>query len=347
MDVHNQRPPVDAFQPTYHLNSEVQERIRRIERLDHDLGHIQADLMDRRLMLRDALSYNAFGTASIEGNPLTLQEVQSLLVHGPTPSNMRVPDEREILNWAAFMEGLDDRAMPRTVAEVATLHAELFAGVMDGDQGLGRLKDRHNYIGRSDGTVLYIPTPPERAELELQNALDWYHAAGEPPLVKTWLFHHEFEAIHPFLDGNGRLGRALMTLGLHTAGYSGVRFALVDYAFNADRQSYYGALAAAHGGDHTDWVRYLSYIFEESYTDAVRRLALRTDVALNPRQAQVAAWFLRVCHDNKARRVKFGDVHGAFPHLNRRTLQEDIKHLVKARFLLKDGERKATTYRLA
>ncbi len=347
MGVQNQRPPVDAFDPRFRISPEVQERIRRIERMDNDLSHIQADLADRRLMLRDALSYNAFGTASIEGNPLTLQEVQSLLVHGPTPANMRMPIEREILNWAQFMEGLDDRAMPTSVEQVAALHAALFEGVMDEAASLGRIKDRHNYIGRSDGTVIFIPTPPERAAHELQNALDWYHTASEPPLVKAWLFHHEFEAIHPFLDGNGRLGRALMTLALHQAGYSGVRFALVDYAFNADRQSYYGALAAAHDGDHSDWLRYLSYIFEESYTDAVRRLALRTQVALNPRQAQVAAWFLRVCSDNKGRRVKFGDVHAAFPHLNRRTLQEDIKHLVKAAFLIKEGERKATTYRLA
>jgi hypothetical protein len=101
-----------------------------------------------RAMLRDALSYNAYGTASIEGNPLSLEEVQSVLARGPTPDAMRTPDEREILDWAAFMEALDTHAIPRTVAHVEALHATLFQGVMDAHGGLGRIKDRPNYIGR-------------------------------------------------------------------------------------------------------------------------------------------------------------------------------------------------------
>lgn len=348
----NRRPPItrgpsDRFAPRYRLTADVHERIRRIERLDHDLGHLQADDADRAAMLRDALSYNAYGTASIEGNPLTLAEVQSLLARGPTPDAMRVPIEREILNWTAFMERLDDVPVPRTVAQVEALHARLFEGVLSEREGLGHLKDRPNYIGRRDGTVVYVPTSPERTGGELQDALDWLAAATEPPLVAAWLWHHEFEAIHPFIDGNGRLGRALLTLQLHHAGYTGVRYALVDYAMNQDRQDYYDALAAAQSDDdHSAWVEYLSRVFEEAYVDAVRRLVVRRDLTLNPRQAQVAAWFMRVCHGAPGRRVKFGDVHAGFPHLPRRTLQEDIRHLAEGGFLDKQGERKATTYGL-
>jgi Fic family protein len=340
------RAPQDTFLPHYTLQPVVNERMRRIERLDHDLSILQTETNDRG-MLRDALSYNAYGTASIEGNPLSLDEVQSVLARGPTPDAMRTPDEREIINWAVFMEDLDQHPIPREVADLEAMHTALFEGVMSPERGLGRLKDRPNYIGRRDGTVIFVPTPPERVEQELQTALDWIHEAPEPPLVKAWLFHVEFESIHPFLDGNGRLGRALLTVMLHHSGYTGIRHALVDYAINRDRQDYYDALKQAQRepGDLTPWLGYVSDVFETAYTDAVARLTVGQTTDLNPRQAQVAAWMLRVCVG--ARRVAFGDIHAAFPHINRRTLQEDLKRLVAAGFLDLRGIRRGATYGVA
>lgn len=336
------RGPSKAFAPHYRVPREVGERLRRVERLDQDIGLFQATL--GRAALRDALSYNAYGTASMEGNPLSLAEVQSVLVQGPTPEAMRTPDEREILNWAAFMGTLDDHTVPTRVSGVERLHRLLFQGVMAKARGLGRIKDRANFIGRRDGTVLYVPTTPERVASELQSALDWYHGSPEAPLVKAWLFHVEFEAIHPFIDGNGRLGRALMTLMLHRSGYPGVRHALVDYAINRDRQDYYAALqeAQANPADLTPWLHWASTVFESAYTDAAARLSVQGQANLNPRQAQVAAWFLRI--GQTGRRVAFGDVHAAFPHVNRRTLQQDLKRLSEAGFLDLKGIRRGATY---
>ena len=336
------RGPSEAFAPHYRVAREVGERLRGIERLDHGIGLFQATM--GRGALRDALSYNAYGTASMEGNPLSLAEVQSVLSQGPTPEAMRTPDEREILNWAAFMEALDDPPVPARVADVERLHRVLFHGVMTTARGLGRIKDRANNIGRRDGTVTYVPTAPHRVARELQSALDWYHDSHEAPLVKAWLFHAEFEAIHPFIDGNGRLGRALMTLMLHRSGYPGVRHALVDYAINRDRQDYYEALqdAQANPADLSPWVGWASSVFESAYTDAVARLCVQDQGDLNPRQAQVAAWFLRI--GQGGRRVAFGDIHAAFPHVNRRTLQQDLKRLTEAGFLNLKGVRRGATY---
>lgn len=340
------RDPSEAFRPHYRLEPKVEARLRRIERLDHDLSQLHAG-DEGHTILRAALSYNAYGTASIEGNPLTLPEVQSVLARGPTPDAMRTPDEREILNWAAFMQSLDEHDIPRTVMDVKKIHARLFEGVMTKEQGLGRLKQHPNHIGRRDGTVIYVPTTPERTPAELQAALDWYQGSPDPPLIRSWLFHVEFEAIHPFLDGNGRLGRALMTLMLHHSGYPGVRHALVDYAINADLESYYEALKQAqkHPEDLSPWLHYLSGVFETAYSDAVARLALSRNARVNPRQAQLAAWFLRVCKNG--RRVAFGDVHAAFPHVNRRTLQEDLRKLVEAGLLELRGMRRGATYGIA
>jgi Fic family protein len=261
---------------------------------------------------------------------------------------MQAPDEREILNWAAFMRDLPSDA-PRDLEAIRDLHERLFDGVMSDH---GRWKPHANFVGRRDGrdaVVTFIPAAPGRVEPELRNALDWVHTAGENPMVRAMVFFHEFEGIHPFRDGNGRVGRALFTWMLHAAGYRGIRYALVDYTFNRDRDEYYGNLARVERGgyDFTSWLDYMSTVLEETFQEALVRFELGRQVPdLNQRQVRVAMWMRRVLRASPRRRIKFGDVHAAFPQLNRRTLQEDIRRLVEQGILDREGERKATTYGL-
>jgi Fic family protein len=160
--------------------------------------------------MRESLARNAYGTASIEGNPLTLEEVSSLLAKGWTPDNVVEPDEREVLRYARIVADIDAHPIQRHVAEIDRLHAHYFDGVLDEP---GHLKTKPNFIGeRSTRTAVYIPTPPEDTKKEMQALLDWVHDAVEHPLVKASVFFHEFQSIHPYLDGNGRLGRLLVTI---------------------------------------------------------------------------------------------------------------------------------------
>ena len=237
------RPLTEGFAPRYAVPLRTHEDVEAVARADQDLARFEVSDGEAHRILRDALTRNAYGTASIEGNPLTLAEVESLLAVGPTPERALVPDEQEILAYAALVRDLDRVPVPRTTAEVAALHARLFAGIVP---DAGRFKARPNFIGRR-GTreVVYVATPPDRVEAELQAALDWLHAAPEHALVRAVVFFHEFQSIHPFTDGNGRLGRALTTIFLWHAGYRGVRYAHVDYAFNEDRETYYAKLDEA------------------------------------------------------------------------------------------------------
>ncbi len=341
-DETHQRPVFEVFEPRYAVSQEVIERLRAIERLDQDLRGADLDAGASGRLLRDALSRNAYGTASIEGNPLTLGEVQSLLRVGPTPDNMVVPTEREIINWSAFMEELPPEA-PRHASDVLELHARLFEGVMD---DAGQFKQEPNFVGRADGVITFIPAAPERVEAELANGFAWLHGAAEHPIIRAIVWFHDFEGIHPFRDGNGRVGRALLTWLLHAFGYPGIRYALVDYTFNRDRADYYGNLARVEHNDYdfTSWIDYMTRVLEETFRDAAVRVRLAGAEDLNPRQVDVALWFRRILDGNTSRRVKFADVQAAFPHVPRRTLQEDLKHLVAAGVIGKTGQRKGTTY---
>jgi Fic family protein len=334
----------NGFQPRHKESHALQEQLRRIERLDQDLGHYEATSEAQRRLLRNSLARNAFGTASIEGNPLTLEAVQTLIA--ANPQGKLEPDEREILNWVDLMEQLDDQ-WPQTVQGVNDLHKRLFDGLM---RDAGRLKTQQNYVGSKEtGIVTFVPSPPATVRAELQALLSWTLQAPLHPLVRACIFFHEFQGIHPYRDGNGRLGRALFTMFLHAQGYTGIRYAPVDFAFNADRDSYYQGLSEVehNGYDYTPWIHYLLDVLVHAYQDALRTFQVRqANPNLPERQAAVVEHFVRLQSWNAKRRIKFNDVHNAFPHVPRRSLQRDLAALVDAGILGRTGERRGATYHL-
>lgn len=343
-----QRPTKSPWPPVLSPSKRVVELARAMERLDQDLQRIEVPDDQGRRILRDALARNAYGTSSMEGNPLSLEEVESLLARSPTPEGRIEPEEREILNHHAVMRDLDAVRVPRDVTDLCALHGRYFEGVQD---GAGGLKQKQNFVGdRATKVVRYVPTPPGRTRAELAASLDWLHEAPEHPLVKAAVWFHEFQSIHPFRDGNGRLGRLVFTIYLWHEGYRGLRYALLDWAINQERSDYYDHLDLVRRGgwDRTPWVEYLLGLLHDAYRDALRRLLQigRLPQGLNDRQVRVVEWFAAISRDAPGRRAKFADVHAAFPHVPRRTLTHDLGRLAAAGVLEREGERRHTTYRL-
>lgn len=345
------RPPMAKFDPAYRMTDRSYAAIRAIERSDDELARLapsRGGVLAR--IRREALVRNAFATASIEGNPLTLPHVDSLLRQPISPSSTYEKDELEILNYAELMASPAAEKAPRTPADVLAVHRTLFRGVF-GDAG--KWKTRPNFIGRqSDKTIVYVPTRPARVPIELANGLDWLHDAEDHhPLLRVLLFHHEFESIHPFRDGNGRTGRALTPMALSELGYGGCRFAQLDFRIHRARDEYYANLAIVERNgftDYTPWIDYMLEIVRGAYSLAVELARFERELPgeLADRQRRVAEWFANLRHDSPQRRVKFNDVHQAFPEIPARTLKRDLSLLRDAGVLEVEGERKATTYRL-
>ncbi|MHB8633554.1 MAG: Fic family protein [Thermoplasmatota archaeon] len=247
-----------------------------------------------------------------------------------------------------MLEHLADIPFPATVGNLLALHRRLFTGVLGAP---GTLKVKPNFIGnRRDRTVVFVPTPPERVKTELEDLVEWHRESPEHPAVKAALFFHEFQSIHPFPDGNGRLGRALATLSLWHDGYTGVRYALVDYAINNDRQSYYDALQEARQAqDLTVWLDFFLPLVAHAFQDAVRHILFAESLPKNvgDRPVRVAEVAARMDRGNRGRRFKLADLHAALPQIPIRTLQMDLRRLVDAGILERQGQRKAATYRLA
>lgn len=345
------RPVMADFLPRYRTTPQVIDALRRIERIDHELGRHPrlAGGLSQRLR-RETLARNAYATASIEGNPLTLSQVESLL-RLPSPASAREADELEILNYAGFMTSPAATTAPRATADVLRVHEALFRGVL---QDAGSWKRAPNFIGSAaTRAVVYVPSMPERVEPELENALRWLHeATSHPPLVRAMLFHHEFESIHPFRDGNGRAGRALTPMILHEFGYAGSALAPIDLIIHERRDAYYGNLALVERNgfqDHTPWLEFMVGVVRDAYEEALASALLQDGLpaGLTWRQRQVVDWFAQLHREAPERRVKFNDVHHAFPEIPERTLKRDLAALRDAGALHAEGVRKGTTYRLA
>lgn len=344
-----ERPIRETFEPCYDTPEDVWEDLRAIERADQELAGVLLDHHEARRMVEEALTRNAYGTASIEGNPLTLEDVKKLFERGDIEEARQRPEEREILNHVHLMQALPERNAPKTVDDLTHLHRDLFAGVIE---DAGQLKQDANFIGeRPSYEVRFIPARPDRVQPELENALVWFQEADEHPLLKAQVFFHELQSIHPFRDGNGRVGRAVTTLQLHDLGYEGVRYALVDYEFNEDRDGYYGALTAVErqGFDYTPWVTYMSRILRLTFEGALERLHFREGLpeTLNERQERAALWFARIDREEPGRRVRFADVHKAFPQIAQRTLKRDLKRLREHDVIAMEGAGRGTRYHLS
>jgi Fic family protein len=176
---------------------------------------------------------------------------------------------------------------PLTVDLIQQLHREILAGVRGEDRQPGIVRDRPNWIGSNDpATARFVPPPASKLDAGLK---DWQTFAVEdlvmPPLVKCALLHYQFETLHPFLDGNGRLGRLLIILYLVKNGDLPAPLLYLSTYFERHKQEYYDALQGVRErGDIESWLQYFFRAVRVQANDAVRRSERLTDLGEEYRQ---------------------------------------------------------------
>jgi len=227
------------------------------------------DLLIRPYLLREAIA-----STRIEGTQASMTELLELGALGGELS----PDVEEVVNYIQSMHwGLDRlRELPLSVRLMREMHARLLAGVRGRDRRPGEVRTSQNWIGGSGSTIesaRYVPPPPEALGPLLD---DWERFAHEDPemplLVQNALLHYQFETLHPFLDGNGRLGRLLIVFFLVQRGRLGGPLLYLSSYFERDRPRYYAALQAPREtGDITPWITLFLEAVTAEATDAVRR----------------------------------------------------------------------------
>ena len=187
-------------------------------------------------------------------------------------------DVKEVTNYVRAMEyGLERlKTLPVSLRLIRELHGILMEGVRGDRATPGEFRRSQNWIGRPGCTLNkaeFVPPPVP----EMHEALDafekYLHAANiYPPLVRLAFIHYQFETIHPFLDGNGRIGRLLVTLLLVTWDLLPLPLLYLSAFFEQHRQAYYDLLrAVSEKGDWQEWVLFFLQGVAEQARDAGTR----------------------------------------------------------------------------
>jgi len=214
-------------------------------------------------------------SSRIEGTQATLRDVATFEA---TSRADRPDDVEEVCNYVDALHHArtaiaDPCGLPLSTRLLGELHRLLMRGVRGEDKLPGEIRRSQNWIGGSrPGNARFVPPPPDEVGPALASLETWIHSDDPlPPLVKAGLAHVQFETIHPFLDGNGRIGRMLITLLVEHWGLLDQPLLYPSVAFKRRQPEYYARLAAVRtDGDWEGWTAFFLECVTEAADDGVR-----------------------------------------------------------------------------
>ena len=224
---------------------------------------VLAGIPNPNILLSPLTVREAVLSSKIEGTQVTLGEVLEFEAQGDLldENTPKKADAREVLNYrAALNEATRMMAdgLPLSQRLIKAAHSVLMDGVRGRGKAPGEYRRIPNWIGPEGGTIeqaRFVPPAADQIEAAMSAWENYIHADAPDRLVQLAVVHAEFESIHPFLEGNGRLGRLVIPLFLYTHGLlSRPNFYLSEY-LEANREEYYDRLlAVSRNGDWTGWV---------------------------------------------------------------------------------------------
>ncbi len=260
---------------------------------DRAIGRLAGEgrrLPNPHLLMRPFIRREAVLSSRIEGTQATLGE---LLAADAGAAVDRSPEDlREVGNYVVALEyGIERlRTLPLSLRLVRELHGQLMRDVRGGSARPGEFRRTQNWVGPPGSALTdatFVPPPPEHVAHCLGAWETFLHDGSLPPLVHAALAHAQFEAIHPFLDGNGRIGRLLITLLLIDTRVLPAPLLYLSAFFDATRPEYYARLLAVAGrGEWEEWLDYFLKGTAEQAEDALARIE-RIDALLSSWRGQL------------------------------------------------------------
>jgi cell filamentation protein, protein adenylyltransferase len=251
-------PPDPALDLSTHLVGLVATASNELGRLD---GAAEI-LPDPDFFVYSYVRKEAVLSSQIEGTRSSLVDLLEFEAGAERRSYPR--DVLEVANYVRSLNVARERVMrgERISLElIQDSHKLLMKGVRGQHEEPGKLKSRQNWIGpegSSPATADFVPPPPEETPVAMQQLVDYMQAdTTEPPMLRAGLAHSQFETIHPFLDGNGRMGRLLVTLLLIQSGVLRRPVLYLSYFFLKNRAEYNRRLQRVRDdGDWEGWIEF-------------------------------------------------------------------------------------------
>lgn len=310
-------------------NSQIEEYIAKIKAYKElfeklpKLSHVQENLL-RKSTLKSSLF-----SARIEGNSLELREFEL--------SSSRTQEKREISQIYTALKYVRSLGYPLNKESMLLIHEKAMNGlVMDA----GKLRNEVSSIFNEAGVAVYVSPPPQKINSLLADFFEYLNNPKDD-LSRIAIAHFAFEKIHPFLDGNGRVGRILMNWHLNHLGYGFSGLISFEEYLESNRQRYYDGLGIS-GKDITMFVEFILETIAISSEQVLLELQNKEEETfedmLLPRRHEI----LLIIREHQM--VSFDQIKRRFMNVNSRTLHYDLEFLRKKKLIKKLGNTRGAVY---
>lgn len=256
--------------PPFEITNEIVDSVAQIAEL---VGHLTVtnQLTSNPTLRRSNRIRTIHGSLAIEQNTLSLEQVTAVLngKHVLAPPK----DIAEVKNAYEIYDRLEDLD-PYSVDDLLTAHGIMMRGLVEES---GMFRTRPVGVVDNEGHVLHFGTLPQYVPDLVMELLDWVKNSPVHMLVRSCVFHYELELIHPFADGNGRIGRLWHTL-LLSKWNSAFAWLPVESIIHDRQQEYYNAINASNNeGESTIFIEFMLSAIKMALTEAIQADAGETD----------------------------------------------------------------------
>ena len=293
-----------AIPPKLDFSPALVSTLSTADRALGELKGLGGTLLNPNLLIRPLTHREAVLSSRIEGTRASLDD---LFAYEASQLSFLEPgsDVREVHNYVRALEyGLERiNTLPVSLRLICEVHAKLMEGVRGDIWTPGEFRRTQNWIGPAGSTLetaSYVPPPADEMRTALRALEDFIHASSDlPPLIRLGLIHYQFEALHPFLDGNGRVGRLLIALLLSAWELLPQPLLYLSAYFESNRVAYYDLLlAVSQCGAWEEWLVYFLEGIRQQSQDAVnkvgRLLSLRIEYQAQIQSRRAPSRLLKV-----------------------------------------------------
>jgi Fic family protein len=330
--------------PKYILTSSIANSLQSLEACREVIDAVSIPAEVEANIRRQSILKSSLFSARIEGNPLTINELSRTsskdLPAIASKALQTGQKKQEIFQILKALEEVHKRgSRDLTLSFILHLHEIVTKGLADNP---GKLRHEVSAIFNRSGIAVYMPPPPRQVPGFTEKLIKFANSDKEQFIpIRAVLTHYVFEKIHPFLDGNGRVGRLLLQQILEKNGYGMKGMLTIEEYLDSHRSSYYSALEESER-DVTGYIEFmleaLRTVANEAKETVMSKQTANIHDFLLPRRSEI----LHLIEEH--RMVNFDMIRRRFLVVNERTLRYDLKKLQDAGLIYKRGTTKGVYY---
>lgn len=346
------------YQPKFTITNTILRNIGVIEAAKEVIDHAPLLPYYEKKFQQDALVRTVHHGTHVEGNELSLSQAEKVMAGQDVMARQR--DVQEIINYRAVMEEIEQFTLHNaqlTIDEglLKRLHTLTVDKILPeekcGEYRTTQVVIKNNFTGE----VTFRPPPAISVQFQIQDLLAFVDSkTGQDvhPVLRSGIVHYELARIHPFVDGNGRVSRAIATLLLFREGYDIRKFFSLEEYFDKDAAAYYAALQSVtkNDGEQTEWLEYFTQglaIELAKIKEKVEKISVDAKLKsklggkpllLSERQLKIIEYIQETGY------LQNNAFKQLFPFVSEDTVLNELKGLIQAKIIKKQGATKAAKY---